>query len=269
MKNISISTLFLLLFTLRLPAQNKDTFWVMFGGERVVGNTTGVSSFVPDDKYRLQNLFTYRFDINGKDGGSHFDFSWPTIWLGSMKWRGNSKTRTNMSTSTEIGMHYVEDNTIFKYMGYKYLNKFVENGFRFGLGGQFDWRRFGYDETYEPIAGVIDGQETGYGPLERKGRFGMGVGVHLVKDFKKWGHSRISFTADYSPGKIQSYSLRPEWLMLIRYKNVGIYSLISYRRENMWGNRQTGVTPVKKEVAINSSFRAEIGLAFNIASYIK
>ena len=238
-----------------------SNFWVLLGAERVGGSYTGVGNYVPNDKYTLQNAMNYRFEINGKGWNSFIDFSWPTLWLFNMQ------KKDQLSTRTERGMHYVEDNTIFRWCNYYLSGEQKTRGLRLGWGWQFDWRRFGVAETYDG-GSVLKAEKVGFGPLERKGRFGVGLNGHLMGNLGKACYTRLTLNVDYSPGKIQGVSAYPEWMLIFHIGDIGLYTLATYRIDYLWGNRMENHTPLKKDNAIRNCMRLEVGAAFNLRRFL-
>jgi len=264
-KNILI--ILFLGISLLSKSQMQDKMWVMFGTEIVHGRFSGISPQVSDDRYKLYNMATSRMEFMGKKGNAFVDFSINSIWLFGM----NSDLRS--STLTEEGFHKVRNIPLFRFCHFKLRGDENSSRMRFGMGWQFDWRRVGLQNNSDNNSQSAFGNPgLSYGPLELKGRFGLGGNVHLVRQTKLI-YSRLSLSLDYSPGKIQGVALYPEGTVLIHFKRVALYGIASYRTDYLWGNRQKSELnynniPTKTN-STTHEFRLQIGLAFDILDYGK
>lgn len=230
----------------------------MVGGERVFGNYSGVSPRVSDDHYRLQNLMTWRMEFVTRRSILHFDLSFLTFSL------FNLKNSYNYSTVTEERMLPMQNRTGFR-GGKIYLPGNQEKETRLALGWQVDWRHMGITPLHDP-------GQSGYhvGSLERTNRLGLGGNAGIVHQFGNWGFTRVMINLDVSPWKLKSIALYPEWQLLAHYRNIGLYSLLTYRIDYMWGNLHLDqvVQPVT-DYAIHKAFRFEMGLLFDFGLHGK
>lgn len=248
-------------------AQMQDKFWVLLGTEIVHGNYSGISPQVSDDRYKLYNLANMRMEIMGPKGNAFVDFSFNSIWL------FNLRDDYRSSSLTEETFHKVRNLPLFRFCHFKLMGDVKSTGFRFGMGWQFDWRKFGLETNSDNNGQSAFGNPgLSYGPLELKGRFGLGGNLHLVKQ-TSFFYTRLSLNLDYSPGKIQGVALYPEATVMFHYKRVALYGSASYRTDYLWGNRQTEELnyynlPDKTTSTVNE-FRLQIGVAFDIWEYGK
>jgi hypothetical protein len=259
-KNILIFAL--LSFVHFSNAQMQDKFWVLFGTEIVHGRFAGISPQVSDDRYKLYNMATSKMEMMGARGNAFVDFSINSIWVFNMKNENRS------SSLTEEGFHKVRNMPLFRFCHFKLRGDESSSKTRFGMGWQFDWRRVGLaNNSDNNLQSAFGSPGLSYGPLELKGRFGVGGNLHLVRQTKLL-YSRLSLNLDYSPGKIQGVALYPEGTFLVHYKRVGIYGTASYRTDYLWGNRQTAEKGFnnlpKKTNTTTRDFRQQLVVAFEI-----
>lgn len=245
--------------------QMEDKIWVLFGTEVVQGSYAGISPQVKDDRYGLQNTATTRFEIMGKRGQSLVDFSWNSIWI------FNFKNGNRSASLTQEGFHKVKNAPLFRYCYFKLRGDEKSSKARFGLGWQFDWRRFGLENNTDNNGQSAFGNPgLSYGPLELKGRFAIGGNMHLARQTKRL-YSRLSLHLDYSPGKIQGVSLYPEGTLILHYKRVALCGVASYRADYLWGNRQTDryQNVPEKTSTLAREVRLQVGVAIDVWEYGK
>ena len=245
--------------------QMKDKMWILFGTELVHGKYSTISPQVMDDRYKIQNTATNRFEIMGKRGNAIVDFSFNSIWL------FNLENDYRSSSLTQEGFHKVRNMPLFRFCHFKLKGDENSDKTRFGLGWQFDWRRVGLENNSDNNGQSAFGSPgLSYGPLELKGRFGVGGNMHLVKQTKHL-YSRLSLNLDYSPGQIQGVSLYPEATFILSFKRVALYGMATYRVDYVWGNRQTeGYRNVpQKTSSLMQEMRLQIGLAVDIWNFSK
>lgn len=240
-------------------AQMKDNFWVVLGTEIVHGKFSGISPQVSDDRYKLQNTAITRFEIMGKRGNALVDFSLNSLWLFNMK------NDLRSSSLTEEGFHKVGNMPLFRFCYFKLKGDEGSSKMRFGMGWQFDWRRVGLQNNSDNNSQSAFGNPgLSYGPLEFKGRFGLGGNLHLVRQTQHV-YSRLSLSLDYSPGKIQGVALYPEATVLVNFKRVALYGVASYRTDYVWGNRQTTANNYENLPTKTHSTMQEVRLQVGIA----
>jgi len=240
--------------------QMKDKMWVMFGTELVHGSYSAISPQVMDDRYKLQNMANSRFEIMGKKGNAIVDFSINSIWVFNM----NNDYRS--SSLTQEGFHKVRNMPLFRFCHFKLKGDENSSKARFGLGWQFDWRRIGLENNSDNNSQSAYGSPgLSYGPLELKGRFGIGGNIHLARQTKNL-YSRISLNLDYSPGRIQGASLYPEATFILSFKRIALYGLATYRFDYVWGNRQAELymNNPKKTSSLMQEMRLQIGVAIDV-----
>jgi hypothetical protein len=124
-------------------AQIENTDLVLFGVERVSGSYTGVSPFISDDQYRLQNLVTWRMEFITPKTNILVGFSWPTMMLFNLDGQWNQG-----SSFTENRFHPIQNRSVFRFGRYSLLGDKEKKGLRFGIGGQLHIRQFG---TYKKM----------------------------------------------------------------------------------------------------------------------
>lgn len=240
-----------LIFPTQGQIVNRD--WVMFGLERISGSYTGISPVLADDQYKLQNPGTWRFEFVNQKKIVHIDISWLTMRLFTLK------NQYANSTFTQNRLLEIQNRNSARFGILYLLEKDRSKSSSFCLGWQADWRYFGIPKLSAP-------GDDGYniGCLEQKDRIGFGVNGGWVKQFSNWGYTRVILNADYSPGKVKSFSLYPEWLTIVHYGNFGLYSLITYRHDRLWGNSNTAQTvqPLKSG-SIHQAMRFEVGLVID------
>lgn len=262
MKKIFTTLLIIIAFGTIAKAQMKDKFMIMFGGELVHGSYTGISPQVMDDRYKLLNLTTFRWEgMGSRKGNFYFDFSGIGIWTTGLK-----AGRNLASTYTEKGFHKLENHYVMRLNGFRIRGEENSKGFRFGWGYQLDIRRFGASLN-EDNNGQSSYPKPGlsYGPLEMKGRFSGGFNANIVKQ-SSWLYSRYSINLGYSPGKIQGVSVFPEAIWYVNYKRVALFINASYRVDYLFGNRMViDFTNIPSEtMAISKATHFQAGIALDI-----
>lgn len=250
MKKLVLLSLAFMPFMALAQIQNRD--WVMFGVERVNARYSGVSNYVADDRYKLQNTMTWRMEFVSKHDIIHFDLSWLTLKL------VNILDKYNQSTFTEQRLLGVQNRNSFR-GGKLYLLGDKEKAGRWALGWQADWRYMGLS----PLSGP-GGDGYHVGALERKDRLGLGMNGGYVQQLGNWGYTRAILNVDFSPMKLKSVSVYPEWLFLAHFGNIGLYSLLTYRADYLWGNLHPNqaIQPVTDH-SLHTAWRWEIGVAID------
>ena len=235
MKRSITALLFISLFNTSLNAQMKDKFWVMAGFERIHGTYSGISNQVMDDRFKMANIATFRYEAMGPRKGNFF-FDWTGLSLWTAAIGGN---RYLSSTYTENGFHRFENHYIMRLNSFRIRGNEASRGLRFGWGYQLDWRKFGAEKNEDNNGQSSFGSPgLSYGPLELKGRFSGGFNMNLVSQTRNL-YSRYSLNFAYSPGKIQGVSVSPEATWYLSYKRVALFVNAAYRVDYIFGNRMT------------------------------
>ncbi len=259
MKNIQRIFLIaiLLLTSYRTQAQLNSALWVTLGAEMRQGSYSGVNAFYTADRYNMLNRTTFRFEaIEPKTINMSIDATGLITF---------SKQNFGESDTT---FQHVWDRPRFRWCMYKlYGDK--QSKTRFGVGGQINWRIFGvgqelgaYKETY--------GRSDKAGPITAKGRFGIGPNIHLAHQFNKRIYSRLSLYADYEPGmRNNGINIYPEFLVIGRYKAVGLMANIAYRYSYFIGDPNLGPYVSKpKNSASSNTIMYGIGAALNLGKFM-
>lgn len=237
----------------RVQAQISNRDWVMVGIERMAGSYSGISPILADDQYKLQNPGTWRFEFVKPKRIIHIDVSWLTMKMIRIGYKYAH------STFTENRLHEMQNRTNARFGVLYLLGKDNTKSSSFCLGWQADWRYFGIPRLSAP---GDDGYNVGC--LEQKDRIGLGINGGWVKQFSNWAYTRILLNADYSPGKVSSFSIYPEWMALFHYGNLGVYSLLTYRVDRLMGNTNTSQTVQPLEAtSVHRVLRFELGLVID------
>jgi hypothetical protein len=239
-------------------AQIENTDLVLFGVERVSGSYTGVSPFISDDQYRLQNLVTWRMEFITPKTNILVGFSWPTMMLFNLDGQWNQG-----SSFTENRFHPIQNRSVFRFGRYSLLGDKEKKGLRFGIGGQLHIRQFGTYKKNVARTGVTSGKTLGVGSLALRPQYGIGPTFHLADSYGNLVYQRLSLNVDYVPGKISGIDIYPEWLWTFNYKFIGAFVNLGYRFERLSGSVQDDqdTTPITTDFTVHKAISFEFGLS--------
>ena len=258
MKKALLLLLGWLVFFQSSNAQIENSDLILFGVERVSGNFTGVSPYIVDDQYRLQNLMTWRMEFITPKTNILVGFSWPTMMLFNLNGRWDQG-----SSLTENRFIPIQNRSVFRFGRYSLLGNKEKKGLRFGIGGQLHVRQFGTYKENVARTGITSGKTLGVGALALRPQYGIGPTFHLADSYGGLVYQRLSVNVDYVPGKISGIDIYPEWLWTINIKGIGAFLNLTYRYERLSGSVQDGqdTTPITTDFTLHKALSFEFGLS--------